>query len=211
MSGPAELAQKAGLTRANVQKYWEGKVAQPRGDALRRLARAIGRTEEWLRTGEPPIRKDELEVHDSATKAATVSEVDVRASAGGGAVVDREGEVFRWQFPAPWVRGQLNARPSDLKIITIEGDSMVSEPPSARDIQPGDKAVVNIADRVPTPPGIFVIHDGLGLVAKRVEHIPDSDPPSITIRSNNPHYSTYTRSLDEVHIMGRVIGRFQRL
>jgi hypothetical protein len=28
----------------------------------------------------------------------------------------------------------------------------------------------------PTPPGMFVLCDGMGLVATRLEHIPNSDP-----------------------------------
>ena len=126
-------------------------------------------------------------------------------------MVDDENEERRWHFPDTWVRAELNARPAELRIVTIEGDSMVSDPPSPRDLLPGDKAVINIGDRRPSPPGIFILHDGLGLVAKRVEFIADSDPPTIRIISNNQAYPEYRRTLEEAHIMGRVVGRWQRL
>lgn len=51
----------------------------------------------------------------------------------------------------------------------VEGDSMM---PTLHD---GDIVLVDLARRAPTPPGIFVLHDGMGLVAKRLEHIPNSD------------------------------------
>ena len=33
---------------------------------------------------------------------------------------------------------------------------------------------------------IFVLHDGMGLVAKRLEHIPNSDPPADWTRTPPP-------------------------
>jgi phage repressor protein C with HTH and peptisase S24 domain len=48
----------------------------------------------------------------------------------------------------------------------VEGDSMM---PTLHD---GDIVLVDLARRAPIPPGIFVLHDGMGLVAKRLEHIP---------------------------------------
>ena len=54
------------------------------------------------------------------------------------------------------------------------------------------------------PPGVFVIWDGMGVVARRVEHVPRSDPPTVAIKSANPEYRTYKREADEVNIIGRV-------
>lgn len=139
-----------------------------------------------------------------------VAEVDVVSSAGGGAVVDSEDDNGTWGFPASFVQSELRASPADIRIITNEGDSMISDPPKPTDIQPGDKLVVRISDRTPSPPGIFIVHDGLGLVTKRVVLVDQSDPPTIRFLSNNPNYEPYERTLEEAHIMGRVIGRWQR-
>lgn len=62
---------------------------------------------------------------------------------------------------------------------------------------------------MPVPPGIFAIWDGMGLVAKRVEHEPNSDPAMVVIKSVNPEYQTYERMADEVHIVGRVVWTSQ--
>ncbi len=60
-------------------------------------------------------------------------------------------------------------------------------------------------------PLTFVIWDGMGLVAKRVEHMPNSEPPKVVIKSVNPEYQTYERDAEEVNIIGRVIWAAKRL
>ena len=56
----------------------------------------------------------------------------------------------------------------------------------------------------PLPPGIFVLHDGMGLVAKRLEHISNSDPPAVRVISDISLYSAYERTANEVNIIGRI-------
>jgi phage repressor protein C with HTH and peptisase S24 domain len=75
----------------------------------------------------------------------------------------------------------------------------------------GDRILLDTSQRIPVPPGIFVIWDGMGLVAKRVEHVPNSDPPKVIIKSVNPEYDTYERDAEEVHIIGRVVWTARRL
>ncbi len=135
-----------------------------------------------------------------------VTEVDVRASAGHGAVHDGLEEAKNvWLFPEDVVRHEFRARADDLRIVTIDGDSM--EPL----LSTGDRILVDTAQRIPVPPGIFVIWDGMGLVAKRVEHVPNSEPPTIAIRSVNPEYPNYERQAEEVNIVGRVVWAAKRL
>jgi phage repressor protein C with HTH and peptisase S24 domain len=57
----------------------------------------------------------------------------------------------------------------------------------------------------PSPPGIFVLDDGVGLVAKRVDAVPNSFPQQLRLSSDNPAYSNYQRRIDEVRILGRVV------
>lgn len=143
--------------------------------------------------------------------AITIPELDVEAAAGGGAVVSSEIAREPWSFPEYFVRSELGAGRKDLHIITISGDSMISDPPKPRDLQPGDKVVVNVASNSPSPPGIFIVDDGLGLVAKRVELVPRSDPPRIRLMSNNAAYSAYEVELADARIIGRVVARWERI
>lgn len=135
-----------------------------------------------------------------------VPELDVRASAGHGAFHEGDEEIKAvWMFPDAVIRHELRARSANLRIITIDGDSM--EPLLAS----GDRVLVDTAQRVPAPPGIFVIWDGLGIVAKRIEHIPTAEPSRIVIKSVNPIYGDYERPTEEVNIIGRVIWAGKKL
>jgi hypothetical protein len=67
--------------------------------------------------------------------------------------------------------------------------------------QPGDRV----------SPGIFVISDGMGLVAKRIEHAPNSEPAKVVIRSLNPENQTYERVAEELNTVGRLVWAAQRL
>ena len=135
-----------------------------------------------------------------------IPEIDVRASAGPGALHEGLEETKEmWFFPDPVIRHEFRARAADLRMITIDGDSM--EPLLAS----GDRILIDTSQRVPVPPGIFVIWDGMGLVAKRIEHEPNSEPPKVVIKSVNPEYDTYERDAEEVHIIGRVVWTSRRL
>ena len=135
-----------------------------------------------------------------------IPEIDVRASAGPGALNEGIEETKEmWFFPDPVIRHEFRARPADLRMITIDGDSM--EPLLAS----GDRILIDTGQRIPVPPGIFVIWDGMGLVAKRIEHEPNSEPPKVFIKSMNSEYETYERDAEEVHIIGRVVWTSRRL
>ncbi|WP_445809635.1 S24 family peptidase [Yoonia sp.] len=94
---------------------------------------------------------------------------------------------------------QSRARcPAQLRIMHVEGDSMA---PTLLD---GDAVLVDMTRQMPNPPGIFVLDDGMGLVAKRLEHIPNSDPPAVRVISDNKLYPEYERTADEIRIIGRI-------
>ncbi|MBU0724403.1 MAG: peptidase S24 [Alphaproteobacteria bacterium] len=132
-----------------------------------------------------------------------IPEVKVRAAAGAGALIEAEEDGGRWHFPLDWLRHELKARPGDLRIITIDGDSM--EPL----LQGGDKVLVDLSRIIPSPPGIFVLHDGMGLVAKQLERLPNTE--RVSIRSANPRYSDYERAAEEITVIGRVIWFARRM
>ena len=188
-------------------------------DVREALAEFLGVEGAELRHAEVPARKPrsdtEPEVPDGPRRRhgkplaegfSAVSEIDVRASAGPGAINDGLEELKgTWLFPDPVIRHEFRARAQDLHIVTIDGDSM--EPL----LSSGDRILVDTSQRVPVPPGIFVIWDGMGIVAKRIEHVPHSEPPKIVIKSINPEYQTYERDGEEVNIIGRVIWAAKRL
>ncbi len=135
-----------------------------------------------------------------------VPEIDVRASAGLGAwndEFDRTRDM--WLFADPLIRYEFRTKPEDMQMIAVDGDSM--EPL----LSSGDRILIDVSRQVPVLPGIFVIWDGMGLVAKRIEHVPHSDRPRLALKSLNPAYDSYERPAEEVRVVGRVVWVSRRL
>lgn len=109
---------------------------------------------------------------------------------------DQVGRDFH--FRRAWIRERQKASPSLLRVMTIQGDSMIPR------LQDGNVVLVDMTQRSPNPPRFFVLYDGMGLVAKRLEFIPMSEPPRVRIISDNQQYSTYDGTADEVNSIGRV-------
>jgi phage repressor protein C with HTH and peptisase S24 domain len=183
------------------------------------LAKYLGIEESELRHRKVPPRKPRSKHNTNGNRAAVplrtahvpegfvgIAEIDVRASAGPGAFnEDLEETKVTWLFPEAVVRHEFRAPPNELRMITVDGDSM--EPL----LSSGDRILIDTSQRVPVPPGIFVIWDGMGLVAKRVEHIPNSEPPKVVINSVNPEYQAYERIAEEENVVGRVVWAARRL
>ena len=207
-----------GRNAAYLQQYlYRGIPKTLPEDAREALAAFLGVPEESLRpaktesAAEPALPQVVAAASVSAIGGgmpgfSQVPELDVRASAGHGAFHEGDEEIKAvWMFPDAVIRHELRARSANLRIITIDGDSM--EPLLAS----GDRVLVDTSQRVPAPPGIFVIWDGLGIVAKRIEHIPTAEPSRIVIKSVNPIYGDYERPTEEVNIIGRVIWAGKKL
>jgi phage repressor protein C with HTH and peptisase S24 domain len=195
-----ELSARAGLGESAVKEILSGRSRSPRSDTVAKLARALDKPAAAL------MGEAESEAHRSVmAPSEAVAEVEVSLSAGGGALPDGEQVVAEWRFPAEWLRGEMRAAPNNLWVVTVEGDSM------APALTPGDKVVIDVSRRIPSPPGIFALWDGLALVVKRLEFIQGSEPPRVRIISDNEHYRPYERTCDEVKIVGRIRGRWQRL
>ena len=132
---------------------------------------------------------------------SVVPEADVRLEPGAEAwngELQETGEA--WLFADSLIRHQLRADPGDLWMIAVDGDSM--EPL----LSSGDHILIDVSRTVPAPPGIFVIWDGMALVAKRIEHVPHSDPPRVVLKPVNPEYDSCERPAEEIRVVGRAVG-----
>lgn len=195
------LAKKAGLGRDAVRDIRRGHSRNPSHAVIAAIAKALGCSVSDL-TGEQrstPIR---------ARDAITIFEVPTFAQAGPGGDGDieitRDMAVGEFTFPSSGFRQRFGAAPEGVFIDEVRGDSQ--EPT----LLSGQPVMIDTRDRRPSPPGIFLCWDGLGMVFKRIEFVPNSEPPTILLKSDNPRYETYERSLDEVQIYGRVIGAWRR-
>lgn len=110
-----------------------------------------------------------------------------------------------WQFPADYLVTELKVDPRRSFLVEVKGDSM------SPTTEPGDRVLINMVDRTPSPGGLFALWDGMAVVLKRLEHIPNTDPVQLKIISDNPRHGTYERTIDEVQIIGRAAWLGRRL
>jgi phage repressor protein C with HTH and peptisase S24 domain len=196
---PADLATLAGVNRSFVYDILRARSVRPNAEGLDRIAEALKVDRNWLLTGEGrvegPLPADDL----AEAEYVAIAHASARPSMGGGAEAeDDEMPGGAYWFRRSWIRQALGTSPSRLRLLQVEGDSMQ---PTLCD---GDTVLVDLSQRVPSPPGIFVLHDGLGLVAKRVEHVPMSEPARLRIISDNPRYAPYECLAAEATIVGRI-------
>ena len=216
----SEFARAAGVAEPTMRQHLaRDSIAKAAAELYIKAARRTGAKADWLLygRGDPP---NGVEPEERPAKQLTfadagsvqISEVAVDARAGQGAdgsfLISQENVsdavVGTYSFPASGFRQAFGANAAEVVIAEVRGDSMMPT------LYPGQKVMVHVNDRRPTPPGIFYIWDGMGLVIKRVELIPGSNPPLLRIKSDNPQYDSYERTVDETHINGRVILGFTR-
>ena len=229
---PADETVNSGPTapgRGDPARRAVGAAIAAAGMTLKQASKALGRNDAYLQQylyrGTPrrlpePLRlrlaeitgADQADFLDPALRAlrppsnggddgtVRVPLHAVRAAAGGGSVADEaSGGRDSLAFPPTLLRRITAAPAGGLKLLSISGDSM------SPTLEDGDLVMVDTQRRMPSPPGIFILDDGVGLVAKRVDAIPNSWPLALRLSSDNPAYSNYRRQVDEVHIVGRVV------
>lgn len=151
-----------------------------------------------LRLVRHDLRPEDFDLPTSQTVDGWVEipEYDVRLSAGGGALIESDRRKGTWRFPTDYVSRELRAHARGLSIVEVVGDSM--EPR----LLPGDRIAVDHSDTNPTPPGIFALWDGFGLVVKHVQRIHGT--AKVLLVSENPMYPPYEVLIDEIKIIGRI-------
>lgn len=75
----------------------------------------------------------------------------------------------------------------------------------------GDRHLVETARRGPATGKMFVPWDGNGLTVKRIEIVPNADPPRLQLVTANPEYSGYTCEARDVHFVGKALWKVRRV
>lgn len=190
----AALSRLIGRNAAYVQQFIKrGTPRRLSENDRRRLADYFQIDEELL--GGPPARDPK----ESADGLIPIPRYDVSASAGPGALDGTERPVAHIGFDAASLARMCRARPRDLSIIRVEGDSMA---PTLND---GDDIMVDrSATQRRLQDGIYVLRRDDTLLVKRLTIHPSNS--TLTIASDNGAYASWPGcSPDEVEIIGRVV------
>lgn len=197
------------------------------GKAKKDLAKALGLDNSAISRildGQRDVKAHEMDIIEAffdhrddvvLNDRAEIGEIDVRGGMGGGGTnpedyysPDGKGGMMavdnvkaKWVLPPAFVRNNLGTFADKTAIIEVLGDSMLPT------LYPGDRVFIDMNHTNPSPPGMFALWDGFGIVVKRVELVPLTEPPMVKLISDNPRHETYTVSLVDAHIVGRIAGR----
>ncbi len=194
----AGLSRLIGRNPAYIQQFIKRGIPRKLDEADRRtLARYFQVDEQLL--GGPPASGGASE------KLVRVPRLDVGASAGPGALPGEEAAIGYMAFDERWVRQVTAARPADLTMIRVQGDSM--EPT----LSDGDDLLVDTNDAAARlRDGIYVLRREDDLIVKRIALNPL--PRRATIRSDNPAYPEWPDcDLATIDIVGRVVWAGRRI
>ena len=207
-----ELADRLGEGYDRVAKWTQGKVAEPRGDGIKRIAGALNTTEQWLRFGAPP---EDLSVPDqlpayNGSLAPGVIEIaeeeyvaiprfNAALSAGPGAILTDEPEPLGYHMvEAQWLRAVTTAKPDRLMIVQVDGDSM--EPT----LSSGDWVLIDTMQRRLTREGIYALRVFDSVWVKRISL--NLREKLVKVLSDNPHYENQELAETEIEAIGRAIS-----
>lgn len=207
-----DLADSAGISTTHLSRMETGE----RGLSLEyavRIARALScevvdLTSEFSEDDIEAARR--LELPEKSAAAGDIANLNIHAGMGNGGLLSIDGAESGfvpshytegyWTFPDP-VKERFR-HINKTHALPVLGDSMS---PTLRD---GAIVFVDTTHTVPSPPDIYVVDYGDGLMVKRVELIPRSEKVRI-ISDNSQHYPSYELSREDVRVFGRVVASFQ--
>ncbi len=210
--GPSEAAKAGGLTSNFITDIIYDRKRSVRGENLQKLAQALQCSTANIiaaMNGEIPFIIATPN-GTALTTMATIRTIDVPTIAphllnftlnDGDERFSSPNSEQNWDVPMKFIRNTLRAAPSDLRVVEVQGDSMM---PSLYD---GDLVFINTQHISPSPSGIFAIWDGVGVVVKRVEIVPQHVRPTVNIISDNKNYAAHEVPIADIQIIGRVCGK----
>lgn len=184
-----ELAERANVGRSFVYDVLSGKSSNPTTKKIAAVAEVLGVSMPYLLDE----NLDSDHINPDFVKVPIVLKYDLVE----GILVESRKEKY-FHFQKDYIQ-RFNTLPADLRVIKVEGDCM--EPTLCHN----DMVLVDLTRKLPSPPGIFVLYDGIGLTIKRVEFVSGAESPMLNIRPDNSRYASYISKTGDCHIIGRVI------
>lgn len=200
------FAKRCEEPESTMRSYFEGRI--PKADVAMKIADATSVNVEWLVLGrgpqikalfEPTMEGQSIDLRGrTVSDFAFVQRLDVRASAGSGAVAIHEDTVELLAFQNDWLKSR-HIRPEHARVLTAKGDSME---PTIRD---GDVLLVDTSINSVRDNAIYIVVFNGNVLVKRVNLKRDG---SLVLISDNDRHAAETVPLNEVpdlHIAGRVM------
>lgn len=221
-SSGRQAAKALSVAPATYTSHENGERGIPK-DRLEQYARRFKVTPEWLMFGTMPRDPNDPNLYSNAeytplpsatedapylqrvepgedgpTGNVLVPVFDLHASAGYGAVVDQEAEVYSLAFPPAYLKRLTSSSPGNLAIISVKGESM--EPTLLDD----DIVLLDASKTNLSYDGLFVLRFNDALHVKRIGR--SYRKGHITIISDNKDlYPQIEAPVDEIEAVGKVL------
>lgn len=189
---PADLARRSGVAKHMIYKYLDGKVENPRGDVLHRLARAVGVPELFLRHGAASV------------SMSPVQSIPMIKLASLGQLGRGEAPKVAWDGETTVA---FSGERHDLFAFTLEDDSGLP------DFRAGEAIICEPTRAV--DPGDYVL---VAVTAARKAYFGRYSPASITsadafrvIPTNALYPSISIGSPDEGYVIARAISHIRSI
>ena len=188
-----DLARRANVKTSFLYDVISGKSANPSLIKLARVAESLGISLTYLAgTSDSPNDGYPFALPSDVQDYVKVPHVVVEHQK----LLVRENPQEPCQFHKEWIKKTIGIAPADARLFSVNGDNM------APTLLHGDTLLIDTTQKHPSPPGIFLLFDGMALVAKRLEMI---SPNDMRVICDNAHYSTYECRADAAVIVGRVV------
>lgn len=189
-----DLAKRLGISRAAVGQ-WEINATSPSIAKLEEVAMVLDVEPQWLAYN---VKPGEARI---VYRSAERDNIQWLTELSFGDTVDDMTEGAKWGVPAEYLSGELHADLENTAICLVNSHAVEPE------YEYGDKVFVDRSDKKPSPAGIFVFWDGIGVAYGRMQAVPGKEPK---VRITQKGSDAYEMPFGEVTIIGRVKGRIQR-
>lgn len=182
-----ELSEKASVGKSFIYDILSGKSANPTTRKIQAVADVLGVSLPYLICENNNANGTN---NDDYVFIDTLCDENLKPS---------NQTKLKISFKRDWIQKTLNTDTRNIRAIKIAGDYM------SPTLQNNDIALVDISKKSPNPPGIYIVHDGVGLAAKRLECVNKSNESIIFITADNKNYESYECKLTDTNIIGRVL------
>lgn len=147
----------------------------------------------------------EVPVNISIDPSSGVYEHKLESTNGQAAFYDsrkQSDSENEWMMPEPMKKAALD--PHKTRIFKSGDDAMAPE------FRSGEFVLVNTGDK--TPPGIFMITDGYSQMIRQCELLSNNaDGSQIKVSAHSKNFIPQILFEDDLHIIGRVVGKAQTI
>ena len=189
----AAASREAGLSEDYIRNMRRGLAKSPNIESLNKLANRLG-------VSLPSLLGFEL-AQDDYVRVPTHG---FRAGMGGGGIIMSDKPDGNWPLSGNYAR-RVRLDGADLISFEVEGDSM------SPTLESGDQVMVDKRDKNAARGGVFAVFDSDTLVVKRLERIPETEPPRLRLISDNKFHSDYDVMAENTNIIVRVVWYARRI